>query len=77
MRGERSHHCATLWAKFARTQVGSSLREHPVFVALVSPAFGGEKRQPEIRLLKQAKLEVILFCSEGVVLFQELIILST
>ena len=33
----------------------TSLREHPVFAALVSPAQrGGEKRQPEIRLLKQA-----------------------
>ena len=34
----------------------SSLREHPVFAALVSPGenFGGEKRQPEIRLLTQA-----------------------
>ena len=29
-----------------------SLREHPVFAALVSPS--GEKRQPEIRLLTQA-----------------------
>ena len=40
-----------------------SLREHPVFAALVSPGVGGEKRQPEIRLLTQANRVVKSFNS--------------
>ena len=42
--------------------MSSSLREHPVFAVLASAA-GGQKRQPEIRLLTQAIYLLISVCN--------------